>query len=121
MRMVEAELDSVSEWMPHRWSLVKDPEEFWGDLSRHGRELLRTLLEDTMEIWRDQYVAAEWHASGVKQRRAYRNGYYRRKHWKTSLGPLGPLRVPRCRQRGLTATTLARLEGRYNRKLWIGG
>jgi transposase-like protein len=96
--------------MPNSWSLVKDPEEFWGDLSRHGRELLRELLQGTMETWRDQYVAADWHASAQESRRGYRNGYYVRKHWPTALGPLGPVRVPRCRQAGLTQQMQTRLE-----------
>ncbi len=30
MRFVEAELDQVHTTMPNLWSLVKDPEEFWG-------------------------------------------------------------------------------------------
>lgn len=110
MRLVEAELDLVRDRMPNRWSLVKDPEEFWGDLKTHGRALLRELLEGTMETWRDQYVDAAWHASGQESRRAYRNGYYVRKQWPTALGPLGRVRVPRCRDQGLTQTMLARLE-----------
>jgi putative transposase len=109
MRMLAAELDLIRERMPNRWSLVKDPEEFWGDLSTNARDLLRELLEGSMEVWRDQYVAADWHAS-VAERRDYRNGYYTRKHWPTALGPLGPVRVPRCRDKGLTQTMFQRLE-----------
>jgi len=41
MRIVEADFDRVRTTMPNPWSLVKSPEEFWGDLSTHGRRLLR--------------------------------------------------------------------------------
>jgi putative transposase len=109
-RVVEADLDAVrNDRMPNPWSLVKDPDEFWGDLSRNGRRLIRELLEGTMEIWRDEYVSADWHRSD-EGRRDYRNGYYLRKHWPTSLGPLPAVRVPRCRQKGLTQQMFARLE-----------
>lgn len=110
MRLVEAELDLVRERMPNRWGLVKDPEEFWGDLKTHARELLRDLLEGTMETWRDHYVNADWHASGQQERRTSRNGYYVRKQWPTALGPLGRVRVPRCRDKGLTQAMFSRLE-----------
>lgn len=109
MRCLASELETTGNRMPNLWSLVKDPEEFWGDLSTQGRRLLRELLEATMEVWRDEYVAAKWHASAA-ERRGYRNGYYRRKHWRTALGPLDPVRVPRCRASGLTQRMLARLE-----------
>jgi putative transposase len=94
--------------MPNLWSLVKDPEEFWGDLSRHGRQLLKTLLEGTLEIWRDQWVEVPWHQP-AEQRRTSRNGYYRRKRWATTLGPLDNVRVPRCRDKGLSAHLFQKL------------
>lgn len=109
MRLVEAELDLIRERMPNPWSLVKDPEEFWGDLSKNARTLLRDLLEGTMELWRDQHVAVNWHQSAA-DRQGYRNGYYTRKNWKTALGPLGAVRVPRCREKGLTQKMFSRLE-----------
>ncbi len=96
MRWLASELESYGNRMPNPWSLVKDPEEFWGDWSTQGRRLLCNLLEGTMEIWRDEYVQAAPHRSAA-ERRAYRNGYYLRKHWRTALGPLDPVRVPRCR------------------------
>jgi hypothetical protein len=45
MRFVEAELDSFVGKMPTGWAAVKEPEKFWGDLSTHGRRLLKTLLD----------------------------------------------------------------------------
>lgn len=44
MRIVEADLDSLAARMPSGWAAVKEPEEFWGDLSTHGRLLLKELL-----------------------------------------------------------------------------
>jgi putative transposase len=108
IRMLECELEETADRMPWRWGLVKTPEEFWGDLSTHTRRLLKELLEGTMETWRDQYVAVDWHQP-APQRKTCRNGYYRRKRWVTELGPLSQVRVPRCRQKGLTQTMLKRL------------
>ena len=42
-------------------------EEFWGDLSCNGRRLIKELMEGTMEIWRDEYVSADWHRSDARQ------------------------------------------------------
>ena len=109
MRTMECDLERVGSRMPNPWSLVKDPEEFWGDLSTHGRRLLRELLEGTMEVWRDQWVEADWHRPGV-ERKGFRNGYYRRKRWMTALGPLENVRVPRCREAGLTQRMFERME-----------
>jgi putative transposase len=109
MRFVEADFDRSPTTMPNAWSLVKNPEEFWGDLSTHGRRLLKELLEGTMELWRDEWVQVDWHQPAA-QRRTHRNGYYPRKRWPTALGTLRDVRVPRCRAPGLTQHMLARLE-----------
>jgi putative transposase len=109
MRFVEAELDDWATKMPNPWRLVKCREEFWGDLSTQGRRLLKFLLEDTMELWRDQWVQADWHKP-TEQRQTHRNGYYSRKRWATALGTLHDVRVPRCRQPGLTDHMFSRLE-----------
>ena len=109
MRLVEAELDSLARRMPAGWAAVKDPDAFWGDLSRHGRRLLKELLEGTMELWRDEWVQVGWHQA-APERSTYRNGYYPRKRWPTALGRLRDVRVPRCRDPGLTQHMLARLE-----------
>jgi|GEM_PF-3328898 hypothetical protein len=60
--------------MPNLWALVENPEDFWGDLSTHGRRLLNELLEGTMEACRNQWVEVPWHQPAV-DRRTYRNGY----------------------------------------------
>jgi putative transposase len=95
--------------MPSGWAAVKDPEAFWGDLSTQGRRLLRELLQGTMELWRDEWIEVEWHQPSAT-RRTYRNGYYTRGRWPTALGTLRDVRVPRCREAGLTAHMFARLE-----------
>jgi len=97
-RMLECELTEPR--MPNRWSLVKD--DFWQDLPRHGRMLLKELLEGSMRAWREEYVEVAWHQQ-ASDRRDYCNGFYERKRWPTPLGPLPKVRVPRCRGRGLTA------------------
>jgi len=109
MRFVEADLESLARRMPTGWAAVKDPEAFWGDLSSHGRRLLRELLEGTMELWRDEWVEVGWHKPAAR-RKAYRNGYYPRSRWPTALGTLRDIRVPRCRQKGLTQQMFSRLE-----------
>jgi transposase-like protein len=108
MGFVEAGLDQVRTTLAGRWSLVKDPEEFWGDFSRHGRPLLKALLEGTLEAWRDPWVVVAWHPPAAN-RKTCRNGYYRRKRGATTLGPLERVRVPRCRDPGLTAHMFQRL------------
>lgn len=109
MRLVEADLDRTRTTMPNPWSLVKDPEEFWGDLGTHGRRVLKELLEGTMESYRDEWVRVGWHQPAAS-RRTYRNGYYRRKRWPTALGLLEQVRVPRCRDKAFTQQMLARLD-----------
>lgn len=108
MRAVESELDVTKVRMPNPWSLVKSPEEFWGDLSTHGRRLLKELLEGTMESCRDVWVQVDWHTPDA-ERSDHRNGYYRRSRWPTALGMLKDVRVPRCRRPGLTERMFAKL------------
>ena len=59
MNAILANLDRATNRAPNLWSLVKDPEEFGGDLSTHGRRLLKELLEGTMEPWRDEWIGLE--------------------------------------------------------------
>jgi transposase-like protein len=109
MKFVEADLDRTRTTMPNLWSLVKDPEQFWGDLSTQGRQLLKELLEGTMEAYRDQWVEVPWHQPATT-RKTHRNGYYPRKRWPTALGLLENVRVPRCRDKAFTTQMLARLD-----------
>jgi hypothetical protein len=77
MRLVEADLDRTRITMPNLWSLVKDPEAFWGDLGTQGRLLLKELLEGTMEACRDAWVEVPWHQPDAT-RKTHRNGFYPR-------------------------------------------
>jgi putative transposase len=95
--------------MPNLWSLVKDPEAFWGDLATQGRRLLKELLEGTMEACRDQWVQVPWHQPAAT-RKTHRNGYYPRRRWPTALGMLENVRVPRCRDKAFTQQMLARVD-----------
>lgn len=103
MRIMDCHVPEGKEDM--LWSLVKDPGEFWHDLSSQSERVLRVLLEGGMAAYREKWTGAGWHEveSG---RRGYCNGFYRRKRWVTSKGDLGPVRVPRCRERGLTEALL---------------
>ena len=109
MRLMEVDFEQVRERVPNLWSLVKSPEQFWGDLDEHGRRLLKQLLQGTLELWRDQWVEVEWHKPSP-HRRTWRNGYFVRKRWDTPLGRLHDVRIPRCRDRGLTQAMYARLK-----------
>jgi putative transposase len=109
MRLVEADLDRTRITMPNLWSLVKDPDAFWGDLGTQGRRLLKELLEGTMEAYRDEWVEVPWHQPAVA-RKTHRNGFYPRKRWPTALGLLEDVRVPRCRDKAFTQQMLARLD-----------
>lgn len=91
------------------WALVKDPEEFWGDLGVQSRHLLKTLLEESMVAWREGYVQVPWHENAPQRRRDHCNGFYRRKQWPTQVGALEKVRVPRCRTPGLTEVLKAKV------------
>ncbi len=109
MRLVEADFDRTQSTIANLWPLVKEPDEFWGDLGTQGRRLLKELLEGTMEAYRDEWVEVPWHQP-APTRTTHRNGYYHRKRWPTALGLLENVRVPRCRDKGFTQRMLARLD-----------
>lgn len=109
MRLVEADLDRTRTTMPNLWSLVKDPDAFWGDLGTQGRRLLKELLEGTMQAYRDEWVEVPWHQPAAA-RQTHRNGFYHRKRWPTALGLLEDVRVPRCRDKAFTQQMLTRLD-----------
>jgi putative transposase len=82
------------------WSLVSSPEEFLGDVQEGSLKLIKASMEVWMEAVRDDRVVAEAHErSDARQDR--RNGYYVRKGFKTAIGVVRGLRVPRCRRQSL--------------------
>jgi putative transposase len=84
-----------------RWRRVKEfveschNENFWVDIKRHTR----SLLKDTMQICMDEemveYIQAQRYQR-TESRLDYRNGYYNR-NLDTELGPIDELKVPRSR------------------------
>lgn len=84
----------VAEW----WQEVKEnhPTEFWGDTDRFFKELLKTLMEVTMNEEVVMYTGHEWHKrSQVKI--DYRNGY-RYRDFLTKHGWINDIQVPRLRK-----------------------
>jgi hypothetical protein len=65
MPIVEAEVDAVQVRMSNPWSVLESPEEFWADLGTHGRQLLKTLLERTLDARCDEWVRVGWHEPAV--------------------------------------------------------
>jgi len=83
----------VGEW----WEEVKENEEdFWANTDRHLRDLLKQLMESTMDAEMQCYTGAEWHKR-TEKRIDYRNGY-RYRDYLTKNGPIRGIRVPRLRK-----------------------
>jgi len=87
--------------LTQRWRRVKEFVEscndanFWVDIKRHTR----SLLKDTMQISMDEEMAEYTQAQRYQRtesRLDYRNGYYYR-CLDTELGPISELKVPRSR------------------------
>lgn len=79
------------------WSLVRSREEFFADARGLCLRMLQAGIEGCLEEARDEAVGACRHERS-EGRREYRNGYYVRKGFKTALGRIERLRIPRCRK-----------------------
>jgi len=78
------------------WKEVKDEDDWWGDLKGDTLQLVKRLLESTMdEEIIAQLQVARYQRSGL--RRGYRNGY-RHRSLLTEFGLLDRIRVPRDRR-----------------------
>ncbi|MHA1332265.1 MAG: IS256 family transposase [Candidatus Hodarchaeales archaeon] len=75
-------------------------DEFWKSTQRNIKELLRELLERTMQEELIIYTGREWNQK-LNKKVDYRNGYYYR-DLLTSYGNLSRLKVPRLRKAKLT-------------------
>lgn len=77
---------------------VKDNniDEFWKSIERDIKELLRGLLESTMQEELVMYTGREWNQK-LNEKIDYRNGYYYR-DLLTNYGNLRQLRIPRLRR-----------------------
>jgi putative transposase len=80
------------------WTPQQRQEAFWGLLDRDVRQLVTQFAEQAMQLLLEEAVGAKGYQRSP-QRRAWRNGYYRRQ-LATGYGPL-TLRVPRRRDGGL--------------------
>lgn len=82
----------LSEW----WEEVKENEEdFWADTEMHLKNLLKQLIESTMEEELEYHTQAEWHQR-TEKRIDYRNGY-RYRDYLTKSGLIKEIKVPRLR------------------------
>jgi len=78
------------------WKEVKDEDDWWGDLKGDTLQLVKRLLESTMdEEIIAQLQVARYQRSGL--RRGYRNGY-RHRSLLTEFGLVDRIRVPRDRR-----------------------
>lgn len=70
----------------------------WEEWNARGREMLRTILEASLETELSQRLGYRPYARDPQVHTDYRNGYYTR-DLDTRFGPLQDLRVPRARYR----------------------
>lgn len=84
----------LAEW----WQEVKEnyQDEFWKDTDRFFKELLKSLIEITMEEETVMYTGAAWHKK-TEERIDYRNGY-RYRDFLTKHGWIEDIKVPRLRK-----------------------
>ena len=102
--------------LTQRWRRVKEFVEstkevdFWAEIKKHTRSLLKDLIEISMNDEIANYTQAQSYQR-TESRIDYRNGYYVR-NLDTELGPLDHLKIPRSRL-GLFRT---RVFKRYQRR-----
>lgn len=101
------------------WSLAVSPEEFFEDVQGSALKVVKAFLELGLEQKRDSLVGADRHAR-QRSRADYRNGYYLRKSFRTAIGRIEQMRIPRCRKRSLVKALeeqLARTKGAFEEKV----
>ena len=101
------------------WSLAVSPEEFFEDVQRASLKVVKGFLEFGLEQERDRLVGADRHARAAG-RGDYRNGYYLRKSFRTAIGRIEGMRIPRCRKRSLVKALekqLERTKGAFEEKV----
>jgi transposase-like protein len=101
------------------WSVMPSPEEFFEDVQRASLKVVKAFLELGLEQKRDRLVGADRHAR-QEGRADYRNGFYLRKSFRTALGRIEALRIPRCRKRSLVKALedqLERTKGAFEEKV----
>jgi len=91
------------------WSLAASPEEFFEDVQDSALKVVKAFLELGLEQKRDSLVGADRHARHAG-RADYRNGFYLRKSFRTAIGRIEQMRIPRCRKRSLVQALEGQLE-----------
>jgi len=91
------------------WSLALSPEDFFEEVQGSALKVVKAFLELGLEQKRDDLVGADRHARELN-RADYRNGYYLRKSFRTAIGRIEQMRIPRCRKRSLVKALEAQLE-----------
>jgi transposase-like protein len=91
------------------WSVMVGPEEFFEDVQRAALKVVKASLELGLEQKRDEVVGADRHAR-QEGRTDYRNGFYLRKSFRTAIGRIEQLKIPRCRKRSLVQALEDQLE-----------
>ena len=103
-----AELDFSNKSLFERWGRVR--EDFWGDLKRENRLMLKRLLERTLEIeMQDMVGGRRWERGRALP--LQRNGHYRR-GLLTGFGWIPDLSVPRLREGRVSWRCLAAYQRR---------
>lgn len=95
------------------WQEVKGEEDWWGDLKEDTMQLVKRLLESTM----DEEIIAQLQVTRYQrssQRRGYRNGH-RYRSLLTELGLLDRIKVPRDREGEYQPKVLARYQRRQDK------
>jgi putative transposase len=99
-----------------RWQMVKDfvqdtqKPDFWPDLNKHVRSLVKDALQITLDDEMSQYTQSKRHQR-TKERMDYRNGYYFR-DLDTGIGPIENIAVPRSRSGLFRPTCIQRYQRR---------
>jgi len=73
------------------------PGDFWIDINRHLRRLVKGIIEVSLDEEMIQYMQTRPYQRTGKNHIDYRNGYYYR-NLETTLGPVEHIAVPRSRQ-----------------------
>ena len=102
------ELDFSEENISEYWKEVKDW--FWEDLRENNRWLLKKMIEEVLESRVRIKIGVGRYERG-KERKGYRNGYYRR-NLETGVGYIEGIKVPRTREGGISNEVFRRYQRR---------
>jgi putative transposase len=96
--------------IPDLWKEFNDSfREYWQDHDKAMKTLQKKLIEDALDAERSQWICCRSHERS-KERRDYRNGYWRR--WITLRDGRLEIRMPRIRCRGYKSQIIPRYQQR---------